>query len=475
MKNRCLLIAPPEEMNVFPRGIVEIASFLNQNEIQTAVLPLVYHLPQCTDTDSYGNPLVDPDESELEAILADAIHASKPDVIGISNVCTKDASNCTKIARICKQLRPDALIVMGGHHATFCDTETLRCRAVDVVVRGEGEWVMLNLMQALSNGKDYRHIRGLSFRADGNVRRNPAQPAGCLDKVPPVDFKLLPEEFVGTAIIHGILTRGCAYQCKYCVEKIYWGNPRRYPLAKQIAEMEILQREYGTQLAGLEESMLDMRTKRFHDYCRQIRTRRIDLPEQFYITTRIDAVTADGVKRLSSAGIGIVCVGIESFSKKVLTMMNKKQSPDTIRRGCEILKKHGIWTNAYWLIGHPGDSPHEAESTYIQFKRFFEKGLLQSGHAFGFVPYPGTRYYSNPGNYGIIIGDFDWNRWRRWTESPVSWLDNFSAEDINRACQKAWKLLKNYRTMNTCIRRAGLGGRLKEISNSADVYTGAAA
>jgi radical SAM superfamily enzyme YgiQ (UPF0313 family) len=313
----------------------------------------------------------------------------------------------------------------------------------------------LALLRALAHRGDYRSIRGISFRAEGRIQRNPPPPPGRLSDVPPVDFDLLPRAFVESATIHGILSRGCAYHCAYCVEKAYWGSPRRYRPEKLLTEMAVLQNKYRIQMAGLEESMLDMRSKGFHEFCRGLTVRSIELPEQFYITTRIDTVSEAGIARLAATGIGIVCVGIESFSERVLAMMNKKQSPETIRQGCEKLKERGIWTNAYWLIGHPGDNPHEAEVSYSKFRRFFEKGLLSSGHAFIFVPYPGTPFFSNPSRYGVVIDSTDWDRWRRWTDAPVSWLADFSAAEIRRAYDRAWRLLAPYRRMNTRLRLAG--------------------
>lgn len=470
MKKNCLLIAPPGELDVFPRGIMEIATFLNRNGFAVRVLPLSHFLHRPPVADLSGGFQGDWPEDELQEILVNAIDETDPSIIGISNIYTRDALVCLKIIAICKKLRPNALTVMGGHHATFCDNEILRCSELDVVVRGEGEWVMAALMGALAERRDYRSIQGISYRINGQVRRNPMPPPGRLHEIPPVDFGLLPRKFVQSANIHGILTRGCAYRCRYCVEQNYWGRPRRYRMEKLLTEMETLQRDYRTHMAGLEESMLDMRSKRFYEFCRAIRGHRLELPEQFYITSRIDAVSEEGADQLKSTGIGIICVGIESFSERVLAAMNKKQSPETIRLGCEILQKKHLWTNAYWLIGHPGDNRIEAEHSYGQFKKFFAKGLLKSGHAFTFVPYPGTQFFTNPGKYGIVIGSYDWKRWRRWTESPVSWLQDFSAEEIRNAHNRAWKLISNYRRMNTILYRLG-----KRIDSSLHTQPGATA
>jgi len=349
---------------------------------------------------------------------------------------------------MCKRIRPQAITVIGGQHATFCDQQSLECPELDVVVRGEGEWTMLNLLRAIQNKDRYDKVGGISFRKNGGIHRNPNRFPGKMEDLPPVDYRLLPREFVQTTQIHGILSRGCAYHCKYCVEEKFWGYPRWYGLQKLIDEMTVLQKDYGTQIIGMEESMLDMRSNIFFKFCRQIKDHRIELPEQFYLTTRIDSVTDEGIRQMQDLEIKFLCTGLENFSDRVLMMMNKKQNYDSILQGCEKLKQKNIWVNSYWLIGHPGDNSTEAEYTYSKFKRFFEKGLLKSGNAFIFVPYPGTEFFIEPHKYGIIIGSYEWKRWKRWTEEPVSWLENFSATEISHASKKAWKLLDDYRRLN---------------------------
>ena len=112
---------------------------------------------------------------------------------------------------------------------------------------------------------------------------------------------------------------------------------------KLIEEMTVLQKEYHTQMAGLEESMLDMRARKFFDLCKSLQENKIQLPEQFYLTTRIDTVSKEGVEFLRNTGINIVCIGIENFSEPVLKMMNKKQDPDSVISGCRRLKEKDIW------------------------------------------------------------------------------------------------------------------------------------
>ncbi len=452
MKSQCLLISPPGEMNIFPRGIMEIATFLNTRGCATAVLPLGHYYRKEYRTDECGYIVGGIDPQEFQDIIEHAIRTTNPAVVGISNTYTSDFPNCIEIVKLCKRFKPDIITVMGGQHVTFLDRESLDTPELDMVVRGEGEWVLLNLIRAINRGGDLLSVPGTTVRIDGIPRRNAPEPFGKLQELPPVDFGLLPEKFVRAAQINGILHRGCAYHCKYCVEKKFWRHPRAYRVSKVVTEMQTLQHAYNTQMIGFEESMLDMRQKPFFSLMAAIREAGIVIPRDFTIPTRIDTVTADGIRALKATGIKILCAGIENFSPRVLKMMNKKQDHAAITAGCRKLREQAIWLNAYWLIGHPGDTPAEAAATHAGFRDFCERGLINSGHAFIFVPYPGTEFYNNPDRYGIKITTYDWKKWQRWTDSPVSCLEDFSAPEIEIAWQNATRLLKSYCKLNSYLR-----------------------
>jgi radical SAM superfamily enzyme YgiQ (UPF0313 family) len=451
MKNQCLLISPPGELNVFPRGIMEIATFLNARGCPTSVLPLGHYYQKKYRTDESGYILGRVDPAEFKTILADALREADPAVVGVSNIYTSDFPNCMAIIKLCKQIKPDIVTVIGGQHATFLDSQCLDTPELDVVVRGEGEWTLLDVLKAIQAGGDLAAIPGTTVRIEGQLHRNPSRALGNLEEIPPVDFGLLPEAYVKTVYINGMLHRGCAYHCRYCVEKKFWHHPRPYRVEKIISEMRTLQEEYHTQMVGFEESMLDMRHKPFFNLMDAIQNNGIRIPHDFSMTTRIDTVTTDGIRRLKENGIYILCIGLESFSPQVLKMMNKKQDLKAITAGCRKLREAGIWLNTYWLIGHPGDTPAEAARTHAKFKDFCERRLINSGHAFIFVPYPGTEFFDDPERYGIRITTYEWDKWQRWTEKPVSFLDEFSAADIEKAWVDAMLMLKNYRRLNSYL------------------------
>jgi len=347
MNTRCLLISPPGESNVFPRGIMEIATFLNSRGCHTRVLPLVHYYREDYHTDECGYVTESIPAEVFRDILAAEIRSVNPAVVGVSAMYTSDFPHCVEIVRICKQIAPDIITVMGGQHVTFRDAESLEIPELDVVVRGEGEWTLLDIISTVQAGGNLQSIPGTTVRTNGEIRRNPSRPFGDLSESLPVDFALLPEAYVKNASINGILHRGCAFHCNYCVEKKFWRHPRAYPVEKVVAEMRTLETEYGTQMIGFEESMLDMRHKPFFRLMSAIKEAKLTIPRDFSLTTRIDTVTDEGIRILKEIGVYILCAGIENFSPQVLKMMNKKQDRQAIAAGCRKLRDNNIWLNAY--------------------------------------------------------------------------------------------------------------------------------
>src|SRR6185369_7646767 len=93
--------------------------------------------------------------------------AFKPDLVGISQ-WTHNRHSSLELARICREVLPACMIVMGGGHATFCHEDVLtEGSPVDIVVRGEAENTLLELVARLSAEEDWQNIAGLAFRQGG--------------------------------------------------------------------------------------------------------------------------------------------------------------------------------------------------------------------------------------------------------------------------------------------------------------------
>ena len=459
MKKDCLLFSAPNTGRGFPRGLLEIASFLEAKGCSIGVEPLSYYLDTISDTDSRRKQQV----SVIERIIKEA----KPTVVGVSNQFTRDYPDCLEILKISKKINKDIITVIGGTHVTFEDKECLKSSFVDIVVRGEGEWTMLDLLSAIKNGRDLADVQGITFRGKDKIIRTPDRALGDLNELPPINFGLLPHKFVQNAAVYGMLNRGCSYNCRFCAEKVFWRRRRPFPVQRLINEMKTLKSKYKNTLRGIDDVMLSVGSDQFFELCSQLRRQNINMPPDFYILSRVDTITDEGIESLKKTNIAYIDLGIESASDKVLRMMNKNITFNQVYAACKKLKDNKITINSFWMVGHPGDNPKEAEYSFGVFKDLLAKDLINGASIATFLPVPGTPFFQEPENYEIEILSYDWSKWRQYTYEPICQLKDFSAEEISGFCNKSVSFLREHLPAETYINRKVKSNKFESMPHAA--------
>ena len=166
------------------------------------------------------------DHEALRAKLA----SLNPNVIGIT-ATTATIQAALVSARVAKEACPSATVVLGGPHVTFMDEQILSENLeVDVVVRGEGEQTLLELVDVVSkaNLKGLDKVAGITFRKNGQIIRTPNRPLiQNLDELPPPAyhyFALEKYRVSGRLILPISTTRGCPIQCSFCVSSRMFGK-----------------------------------------------------------------------------------------------------------------------------------------------------------------------------------------------------------------------------------------------------------
>jgi radical SAM superfamily enzyme YgiQ (UPF0313 family) len=427
-EKKCLLITTPLVNKTLSRGALSMASYLESKGYPTGIIPLSYYLGFKKDWSHI----------EVRSILENIFQDCDPIFVGVSNQFTGDYTTCLEILKTCKQINKNLITVIGGVHVTFLDKECLESPDVDIVVRGEGEWTLLELIGALEKGTDLESIHGISFIKNGEFIRTADRSLGDLNELPPLDFNLLPADFVKQVFVHGMMNRGCDFNCSFCGESAFWKKRRSFPVQRVIEEMETLDRVYGNPMCALDDSMGYIGSKPFAELCQEIRTRRIRLHRNFYIMSRVDSFDERDLKNLEGTGIRYVQLGIESASPKVLKMMNKKTSREKIIDCCVRLRKNGLEPYGLWMIGHPGDNPVEAEFSLNTLEYLLQNDLLGKVEISIFAPCPGTKFFAQPEKYGIEILTKDWSKWHQYyIDKPVCQLKEFPAEEIIKFYKKA--------------------------------------
>ena len=166
------------------------------------------------------------DDRDLYKII---LSLKKPRIIGIS-VLTINCGRAYEISKKIREIDSEAHIVLGGIHPTVASEEVLIQKAVDTVVRGEGEETLSELTQLILSNKEHRNIFGISYKEDGKVIHNPDRPLiQDLDRIPPFPYDLFEKDIEKYPTFAGVFgSRGCPYNCSFCSSRSISGRGYRH-------------------------------------------------------------------------------------------------------------------------------------------------------------------------------------------------------------------------------------------------------
>ncbi len=210
------------------------------------------------------------DHIEDEDLRARMI-ALKPDVIGVTSI-TPSIYKAERVLEIAQEAVPGAVRVLGGVHATFMFKQVLsEAPAVDVIVRGEGEEIFVNLVRAIDEGRwpqDARTIKGLAFREANEIVATEAAPTvKDLEAINP-DWSLLQwEKYIyvplGVRVAIPNMARGCPFTCSFCSQWKFWRDYRIRDPKKVVDEIERLVNDHGVGFFILADEEPTINKKKF--------------------------------------------------------------------------------------------------------------------------------------------------------------------------------------------------------------------
>ena len=291
--------------------------------------------------------------SDPDAILH-LIRDQGPDVVGFSLIFQYMAPDFGSVIQALRDAGVRAHFTMGGHYASFEPSEILkRIPGLDSVVRFDGEVTLVNLLNYLGKGADYRSLPGLAFRAaNGDIQVTPlARVVEDLDNLPWPDRRSIDYEGhpMPTASILG--SRGCPWDCSFCSIRPFYeeqGGPlRRLRSPKAVVEeMLDLHRNRGVPIFLFQDDDFlagGQSAKRWAMEIADGLAKSGHAGEMaFKISCRSDEIDAEILNRLMAGGLTHVYMGVESGDEEGLINMSKRIKPDTHLRAGRILKEAGL-------------------------------------------------------------------------------------------------------------------------------------
>lgn len=338
-------------------------------------------------------------EGTNEIALFDQIEEFSPDIVGFS-VITPNYPVARRQIRQVKTVYPQVRVVAGGIHATLF-AEDLIADGADIVVLGEGEAVILDLVNASLDPARLAAIPGLVFAKEGGgVVRTPGwSQTSALDDLPFVDRSLYN---LSKYTHHSMLaSRGCPHHCAFCCN--YTGTVRNDGVAirwheKVLDEMEHLRDRFGAREIFFADDIFLLRKQDIHQFCTAAKARQLGV--KWIGQMRADRVDLAIAGAMAEAGCQRIYFGVESGSESILRAARKGMSKDQIRKGINAAIEAGMRVKTGWIYGLPGSLDEQYESIDFMLElRPHEISIHQ------LIPFPGTIYYTQPAQFGIRIAD----------------------------------------------------------------------
>jgi len=391
----------------------------------------------------------------LEQYLKDL--KTVPSYIGIT-ATTPEAVIALDTAQICKNVLPGARVVLGGVHATVMPEAILADKNVDFVIRGEGEYSFLELV----NGNQLDSILGLSYKKNGKIIHNLSrQRIDNLDQLPFPAYHLMPIAkyhpplglYRRLPAVNVITSRGCPNLCTYCATHTIWGNRLYFRSVESIIEeIKYLVNNFGIKEISLSDDTFTISKSRVMDFCRRILKDKINLT--WSCNSRVEKIDEEALRLMKKAGCHHICYGIESADDKILKNINKNIDLDKARVLIKLTKKAGITCRASFMFGNPGETEETMQKTLdfaIAVKPDFAIFNITT-------PYPGTPMYEWAKENGYLM-DEDWFSYHG---SKVHLkLPTLSPEKIEGFHKYAFKYF--------CFRPKYILSRLSKIRNRYDI------
>ncbi len=331
-------------------------------------------------------------------------HIPKADLF-LHSVYTLDFQEQKFIVEELRKIYPKALHIAGGPHIHFYKEDSLKL--FDSIILGDGEESIIESVNDYMNN-NLKKIYEQKSRVNINKYPYPKRhylPESSVSRPGLLKLKNTPgyEDLLSTTVI---FSRGCTHNCAFCaMPQMKKYNPGvRYRSPEFVEEeIEYLKKEYNIQaISLLDEISIPQNKKMAIPFLEALKRTKIPWKAQ----CRVDGIDEEIAILLKESGCVTMCLGVESAIQRCLDLINKRIDINKAKEAIRLLKKYGIETRVYMILGLPGEPEDIVEQTW----NFIEETDPVSVYLSLFTVRPGTDIFDNPSKYGIKWVNNDWSK-----------------------------------------------------------------
>lgn len=371
-----------------PVGISYLKSFLAKHAISVKCLDLSLRLykvfpekkywdlnypehfiiPGMFDKDilPFLNPFIDE--------WAQEILSYNPRVVGFS-LFMSSMNASLLLARKLKEFKPDLVILGGGAEATRVKRVIVDgiknvapvnrdiLSAFDILVDGEGEMGLLEVISLYKKGEDFHHVDGAYYTRDGRVIVNtPRRLIEDLDILDAPDFSDFELDDYTRRALPVVTSRGCRNRCTFCADSPLWKIYRHRSPEKVVEEMRFLSEHHRSGQFEIVDSTFNGDIRRVERISDLIISSKLDIQWSAKATLS-EGMSYGLLRKMKEAGCLSLAYGVESGSPHVLRDMRKYMDLEVAKRVIRDTHRAGIQPNCFFIIGYPTETEEDFQLT----------------------------------------------------------------------------------------------------------------
>lgn len=371
--NKVLLIYADKGDPVLPQGVLYVASYLSDFGFDPVILDTRVEQPTL---------------KHFENCLA----------VGISSMTGHQIGESLKICSLIRSVSPETPIIWGGIHPSITPEQTAAHPMVDVVIRGEGEKTMGEVLQRIRDGsRDFSGICSVSYKtSSGAVVSNPDADILDLDTLPPLKYELLKLDGYSktTDYFPYLSSRGCPFKCTFCFNRGMNAVWRHRSVENVINDLKIV-----NDSLGLDKSVhfLDDNLLTDPSFARNLFEAKLrqNLRFEWNASSTIKGFlkySHEDLALFRKSGLQYIRFGAESGSPKIIKQIRKNFTHEDAFQVVERCKQHEFRAVFNFMVGFPGETAEDRKMTFdfidrlrMRFKEYFSVKTI-----WRLVLFPGT-------------------------------------------------------------------------------------
>jgi anaerobic magnesium-protoporphyrin IX monomethyl ester cyclase len=373
---------------------------------------------------------------------------------GVSVLTGPMITAALRAASVAKAAYPELPVIFGGWHPTLAADQTLENRHVDMVVRGQGEITLLEVVERLGAKAEMDGIAGLSFKRQGKRIHNHDRSTAHLADLPAPAYHLADfdayEKAAGIRKLTYATSVGCPYACNYCTDTVFYHRRfNAYSAERVVAELLELVTRFRIDEVALFDSNFPVDVRRAITIARGIYESGLRFTWTFQASTDfLSRMTDDEVRLLGASGVRFMGFGTESTSERVLKLMNKRhQRLDEMYETARKAQLGNIRVSFNLIFGYPGETERDRIETLETMNEIARRYRNVSFSPNIFTPYPGIPIWPELKRLGVR----EPTSLEEWAQLPLGenvlpWLQGTELKRLRR--------MLSYFMINNNIRKA---------------------